>query len=68
MLLNALAALGHRGIKTVRTFGRAGLMLFNALVGKPEFRKHTPLKIVVRGFFNLCLLILTLSVNPRHLY
>ncbi len=39
MLLNALAALGHRGIKTIRTFGRAGLMLFNALVGKPEFRK-----------------------------
>lgn len=27
MLLNALAALGHSGIKTVRTFGRAGLML-----------------------------------------
>ncbi|MDU4276609.1 MAG: hypothetical protein E7I10_25500, partial [Enterobacter asburiae] len=23
MLLNALAALGHRGIKTIRTFGRA---------------------------------------------
>ena len=34
MRLNALAALGHRGIKTIRTFGRAGLMLFNALVGK----------------------------------
>lgn len=38
MLLNALASLGHKGIKTLRTFGRAGLMLFNALVGKPEFR------------------------------
>jgi len=36
MLLNALAALGHGGIKTIRTFGRAGLMLFNALVGKYE--------------------------------
>lgn len=40
MLLNALAGLGHRGLKTISTFGRAGLMLFNALVGKPEFRKH----------------------------
>ncbi len=40
MLFNALAALGHRGIKTTATFGRAGLMLFNAVVGKPEFRKH----------------------------
>ena len=27
MLFNALAALGHRGIKTTATFGRAGLML-----------------------------------------
>ena len=26
MLFNALAALGHRGIKTTATFGRAGLM------------------------------------------
>ena len=43
MLLNALAALGHRGIKSIATFGRAGLMLFNAVVGKPEFRKHAPL-------------------------
>ena len=31
MLFNALAALGHRGIKTTATFGRAGLMLFNAV-------------------------------------
>ena len=45
MLLNALAALGHRGIKTIATFGRAGLMLFNAVVGKPEFRKHAPLLV-----------------------
>ncbi len=36
MLFNALAALGHRGIKTTATFGRAGLMLFNAVVGKPR--------------------------------
>ncbi|MGK3328407.1 ABC transporter permease, partial [Escherichia fergusonii] len=41
MLLNALAAFGRKGITTLRTFGRAGLMLFNAIVGKPEFRKHT---------------------------
>lgn len=43
MLLNALVSLGQRGIKTCAAFGRAGLMLFNALVGKPEFRKHAPL-------------------------
>ena len=51
MLLNALASLGHKGIKTLRTFGRAGLMLFNALVGKPEFRKHAPL--LVRQLYNV---------------
>ncbi len=50
MLLNALAALGYSGIKTVRTFGRAGLMLFNAIIGKPEFRKHAPL--LVRQLYN----------------
>lgn len=43
MLLNILASLGRRGLKTCASFGRAGLMLFNALVGKPEFRKHAPL-------------------------
>lgn len=43
MLLNLLASLGQRGLKTCAAFGRAGLMLFNALVGKPEFRKHAPL-------------------------
>ncbi|HHT5099494.1 TPA: ABC transporter permease, partial [Klebsiella pneumoniae] len=51
MLFNALAALGHRGIKTTATFGRAGLMLFNAVVGKPEFRKHAPL--LVRQLYNV---------------
>jgi indole-3-glycerol phosphate synthase/phosphoribosylanthranilate isomerase len=60
MLLNALAALGHRGIKTVRTFGRAGLMLFNALVGKPEFRKHTPL--LIRQLYNVGVLSMLIII------
>jgi len=62
MLLNALASLGHRGIKTIATFGRAGLMLFNALVGKPEFRKHAPL--LIRQLYNvgvLSMLIILVS-------
>jgi phospholipid/cholesterol/gamma-HCH transport system permease protein len=60
MLLNALAALGHRGIKTIRTFGRAGLMLFNALVGKPEFRKHAPL--LVRQLYNVGVLSMLIII------
>ncbi len=60
MLLNALASLGHKGIKTLRTFGRAGLMLFNALVGKPEFRKHAPL--LVRQLYNVGVLSMLIIV------
>lgn len=61
MLLNALASLGHKGIKTLRTFGRAGLMLFNALVGKPEFRKHAPL--LVRQLYNVGVLSMLIIVE-----
>ena len=45
MLLRALASLGRRGIATCSSFGRAGLMLFHALVGVPRFRRHAPLLI-----------------------
>ena len=60
MLFNALAALGHRGIKTTATFGRAGLMLFNAVVGKPEFRKHAPL--LVRQLYNVGVLSMLIII------
>lgn len=43
MLTDALASLGRRGIRICASFGRAGLMMFNALVGKPEFAKQWPL-------------------------
>ena len=66
MLLNALAALGHRGIKTIRTFGRAGLMLFNALVGKPEFRKHAPL--LVRQLYNVGVLSMLIIIVSGLVY
>lgn len=43
MLLRALTSLGRRGINTSASVGRAGLMLCNALVGRPEPRKQWPL-------------------------
>ncbi|MGM3163109.1 lipid asymmetry maintenance ABC transporter permease subunit MlaE [Dickeya undicola] len=43
MLIQALASLGRVGIQVCAAFGRAGLMLFNALVGKPEPVKQWPL-------------------------
>jgi phospholipid/cholesterol/gamma-HCH transport system permease protein len=45
MLLDSIAAIGARTIKVCTAFGRAGMMLFGALVGKPEFRKQFPLLI-----------------------
>ncbi|QZX95361.1 lipid asymmetry maintenance ABC transporter permease subunit MlaE [Pantoea alfalfae] len=45
MVLKALASFGRQGIETCASFGRAGLMLFHALVGKPAFRRHSPLLI-----------------------
>lgn len=60
MLLNALASFGYKGIKILRTFGRVGLMLFNALVGKSEFRKYASL--LVRQFYNVGVLSMLIIV------
>ncbi|MCW2475527.1 MULTISPECIES: lipid asymmetry maintenance ABC transporter permease subunit MlaE [unclassified Symbiopectobacterium] len=43
MLREALASFGRQGIRSCAAFGRAGFMLFNALVGRPELRKQGPL-------------------------
>lgn len=62
MLLQAVASLGRWGIKSCRSFGRAGLMLFHALVGKPEFAKHS--RLVVKQIYSvgvLSLLIILVS-------
>ncbi|AYY79398.1 MULTISPECIES: lipid asymmetry maintenance ABC transporter permease subunit MlaE [Proteus] len=42
-MVNLLARIGARSLAIFATFGRAGIMLFRALVGKPEFRKQWPL-------------------------
>lgn len=44
-MLNILSKIGQWGIDFVAMFGRAGLMLFGALIGKPEFKKQFPLLI-----------------------
>lgn len=45
MFLNTITSLGASTLKVCRAFGRAGLLLFGALIGKPEFRKQWPLLI-----------------------
>lgn len=42
-MVNLLSRIGVRALAIFATFGRAGIMLFRALVGKPEFRKQWPL-------------------------
>lgn len=59
MLFNALAALTAAS-KPPRPSGRAGLMLFNAVVGKPEFRKHAPL--LVRQPYNVGVLSMLIII------
>lgn len=60
MLLNALASLGRRGLKVSASFGRAGLMLFNAVVGKPQFRKQFPL--LMRQIYNVGVLSMLIII------
>ena len=45
MIVNLISSFGHNAIKSVRVLGRADFMLFGALIGKPQVRKHTPLLI-----------------------
>ena len=40
MLVERISQLGHRGMKSLLAVGRATIMLYHALVGQPEPRKH----------------------------
>lgn len=61
-MVELIASLGRQGIAFVRAFGRAGFMLWRALVGTPEWRKHTPLVIKqlhVLGVQSLLIIVLS---------
>ncbi|TKI06907.1 lipid asymmetry maintenance ABC transporter permease subunit MlaE [Martelella alba] len=60
MLIQAIASLGRQGINVCLSFGRAGLMLFNALVGKPDFRQQGPL--LVKQLYSVGVLSLVIIV------
>ncbi|HGJ5876840.1 MAG TPA: lipid asymmetry maintenance ABC transporter permease subunit MlaE [Arsenophonus sp.] len=62
MLIDTLAALGHRSLAVVATFGRSGYLLFRALFDKPEITKQWPL--LIKQLYNvgvLSLLIIAVS-------
>ena len=45
MIVDMISSLGRSVIKFFRALGRSGFMLFGALVGKPQIRKHFPLLV-----------------------
>lgn len=45
MLLKFVTQFGQQGINICTSFGRAGLMLLHAIIGKPMPRKHFPLLV-----------------------
>ena len=62
MIVDFISALGRRAIRSVRAIGRAGFMLFGALIGKPQFRKHFPLfvkQLHVLGVQSLLIIMLS---------
>lgn len=61
-MIKWISSVGALVIQFIRTFGRAGLMLWGALVGQPEWRKHTPLlikQLYVLGVQSLLIILLS---------
>lgn len=62
MLVNLISALGRNTINFGRALGRAGFLLFGALVGKPQVSKHFPLfikQLHVLGVQSLLIIMLS---------
>ena len=62
MIADKLQQLGAGTINNVRGFGRAGIMLFGALLGKPDIRKGFPLlikQLYVIGVLSLLIILVS---------
>lgn len=62
MIANRLQKIGHQTLNSVSGFGRAGLMLFGAIVGKPDFRRGFPLlikQLYVIGVLSLMIILVS---------
>lgn len=61
-LIGVITNLGERVIGCLRTLGRSGLMLYGALIGKPQFAKNFPLvikQLYVQGVQSLPIILLS---------
>ncbi|MDX1676795.1 lipid asymmetry maintenance ABC transporter permease subunit MlaE [Arsukibacterium sp.] len=62
MITDKLQSLGRSTIDNIAGFGRSGIMLFGALVGKPDFRKGFPLlvkQLYVIGVLSLLIIVVS---------
>lgn len=62
MIINFISSIGKKTIDFCRTLGRSGFMLWGALVGKPQIRKHFPLlikQLYVLGVQSLLIIMLS---------
>lgn len=57
-MLNALQQVGKQGIERLTTVGRAGVILFGAIVGKPQWRKSAP--ALIKQLYSLGVLSLAI--------
>lgn len=60
MLINKVQTLGHSGLKFLTRIGRAGMMLYGALVARPDFKNNGPL--LIRQLYNVGVLSLMIIV------
>ncbi len=62
MIANRLQKIGQQTLDAISGFGRAGVMLFGAIVGKPDFRKGLPLlikQLYVIGVLSLMIILVS---------
>lgn len=62
MISEMISALGHRSIEFCKAIGRSGFMLWRALIGPPQFKKHFPLlikQLYVLGVQSLLIIMLS---------
>ena len=61
-MINFINQIGKTTIDIIRAFGRSAFMLWGALIGKPQFRKHSPLlikQLYVVGVQSLLIIMLS---------
>lgn len=61
-MLNQVSMLGRLGIDLVRDYGKAGLLLYNAIVRVPQFRKGFPLvlqRVYSEGVLSLTIIVVS---------